>query len=76
VPIPVVFYLYGKKIRAKSALISAMEADRRRADEKKERYLRKMEKEAVKRGDAEASVGGVAKTGAAVAEERDIEKGT
>jgi hypothetical protein len=75
VPIPVVFYLYGKKIRAKSALIKAMEADRRRADEKKERFLRKMEKEAIKRGDAEASVGAAAKTGAAVAEERDIEKG-
>jgi hypothetical protein len=74
VPIPVVFYLYGKKIRAKSALIKAMEADRRRADEKKERFLRKMEKEAIKRGDAEASVGAAAKTGAAVAEERDIEK--
>lgn len=75
VPIPVVFYLYGKKIRAKSALIKAMQEDKRRADEKKQRYLRRAEKEAVKRGDMEASVGGVGKTGAAVAEERDVEKG-
>lgn len=75
VPIPVVFYLYGKKIRAKSALIKSMQEDKRRADEKKERYLRKMEKEAIKRGDAEASIGAAAKTGAEVAEERDIEKG-
>ncbi|KAG9945920.1 MFS general substrate transporter, partial [Aureobasidium melanogenum] len=75
VPIPVVFYLYGKKIRAKSALIRSMQEDKRRADEKKERYLRKMEKEAIKRGEVEASVAGPGKTGAAVAEERDIEKG-
>jgi hypothetical protein len=75
VPIPVVFYLYGKKIRAKSALIRSMQEDKRRADEKREKHLRKMEKEAIKRGDAEASVAGVGKTGAAVAEERDIEKG-
>ncbi|THX05056.1 MFS general substrate transporter [Aureobasidium pullulans] len=75
VPIPVVFYLYGKKIRAKSSLIKQLQEDKRRADEKKERFLRKMEREAIKRGDAEASVGGVAKTGAAVAEERDVEKG-
>ncbi|KAI4766404.1 MFS general substrate transporter [Aureobasidium sp. EXF-3400] len=75
VPIPVVFYLYGKKIRAKSSLIRSMQEDKRRADEKREKHLRKMEKEAVKRGDAEASVAGVGKTGAAVAEERDIEKG-
>ncbi|KAK6001291.1 hypothetical protein QM012_002622 [Aureobasidium pullulans] len=75
VPIPVVFYLYGKKIRAKSALIKSMQEDKRRADEKKERYLRRMEKEAIRRGDAEASIGAAAKTGAEVAEERDIEKG-
>jgi hypothetical protein len=75
VPIPVVFYLYGKKIRAKSALINAMQEDRRRADEKREKHLRRMEKEAIKRGDAEASVAGPGKTGAAVAEERDVEKG-
>ncbi|THY11575.1 MFS general substrate transporter [Aureobasidium pullulans] len=75
VPIPVIFYLYGKKIRAKSSLIKQLQEDKRRADEKKERFLRKMEREAIKRGDAEASVGGVAKTGAAIAEERDVEKG-
>ncbi|KAI4717454.1 MFS general substrate transporter [Aureobasidium sp. EXF-10727] len=74
VPIPVVFYLYGKKIRAKSALIRSMQEDKRRADEKKAKYLRKVEKEAIQRGDAEASIGGQAKTGAAVAEERDVEK--
>ncbi|KAH0037866.1 MFS general substrate transporter, partial [Aureobasidium melanogenum] len=75
VPIPVVFYFYGKKIRAKSALIKSMQEDKRRADEKREKHLRRMEKEAIKRGDAEASIGAVAKTGALVAEERDIEKG-
>ncbi|KAG9563851.1 MFS general substrate transporter, partial [Aureobasidium melanogenum] len=75
VPIPVVFYLYGKKIRAKSALIRSMQEDKRRADEKREKHLRRMEREAIKRGDAEASIGAAAKTGAQVAEERDIEKG-
>ncbi|KAG9662948.1 MFS general substrate transporter, partial [Aureobasidium melanogenum] len=74
-PIPVVFYLYGKKIRAKSALIRSMQEDKRRADEKREKHLRRMEREAIKRGDAEASIGAAAKTGAQVAEERDIEKG-
>ncbi|KAH0373826.1 MFS general substrate transporter, partial [Aureobasidium melanogenum] len=66
VPIPVVFYLYGKKIRAKSALIRSMQEDKKRADEKKVRYLRKMEKEAIKRGEGEASIGNAGKTGAMV----------
>ncbi|KAI5210893.1 MFS general substrate transporter [Aureobasidium subglaciale] len=75
VPIPVVFYLYGKKIRSKSALIKSMQEDKRRADEKKEKFQRRKEREAIKRGDAEASIGAMAKTGAEVAEGRDMEKG-
>lgn len=74
VPIPVVFYLYGKKIRAKSILIRQMQEDRRRADEKKQKALRRMEKEAIDRGDADAAGGVGAETGAAVVEEKDLER--
>lgn len=37
IPIPVVFYLYGSRIRAKSPLIRQMQEDKRRQEEKKER---------------------------------------
>jgi multidrug resistance protein len=41
IPIPVVFYKYGTKIRKKSALISRMEAERQRIEGKRNRMLRK-----------------------------------
>lgn len=37
IPIPVVFYLYGHKIREKSALIRQMREDREKLENKKKR---------------------------------------
>jgi hypothetical protein len=44
IPIPVVFYLYGHKIREKSALIRQMREDRERVDAKKKRQAEKAER--------------------------------
>lgn len=74
IPIPVVFYLYGHKIRMKSSLIREMQEDKRRQDDKKAMALEKAQREAINRGDAEAMMGVATKTGAAVAEEVDIER--
>lgn len=74
IPIPVVFYLYGHKIRMKSSLIREMQEDKRRQDDKKANALEKAQREAVNRGEAEAAAGAPMKTGAAVAEEVDIER--
>lgn len=51
-----------------------MQEDKARADDKKAKAIGRAEKQAIKRGDAEAAIGSSAKTGAAVTEERDIEK--
>lgn len=64
----------GSKIRKASALISAMQEDKRKDDDKRAKALARAEKEAMKRGDAEAYGGVTMKTGAAIAEEKDIEK--
>jgi len=98
IPIPVIFYLYGGRIRAKSPLIRQMQEDKRRQEEKKERNAERnaervtvapnkmdeesdvggggvskiAEKEAVQRGEAEASAGFGMRTGAAVAEEEAL----
>ncbi|MCJ1362806.1 hypothetical protein MMC16_001912 [Acarospora aff. strigata] len=45
IPIPVVFYKYGAKIRRKSALISSMQADKVRLDGKRERAARRQDVE-------------------------------
>ena len=59
IPIPVVFYLYGGKIRKRSALISQMQADQARLEGKRrrgvERKINDEEKSAV-RGDGEKGV--------------------
>jgi len=76
IPIPLVFYLYGGKIRAKSKLIQEMAEDKRRQEEKRERgRVRResveeadVEKSAVDRGEAEANAGFGMRTGAAVGE--------
>jgi len=76
IPIPLVFYLYGGKIRARSKLIQAMQEDKRRHDEKKERArvrresveVADVEKTAVERGEAEAAAGSGMRTGAAIGE--------
>jgi hypothetical protein len=44
IPIPVVFYLYGHKIREKSALIRQMREDRERADAKKKKAVERAER--------------------------------
>jgi hypothetical protein len=42
IPIPVVFYLYGHKIREKSALIRQMREDREKLDGKRRRAAEKL----------------------------------
>ena len=44
IPIPVVFYLYGHKIREKSVLIRQMRDDRVRAEGKKRRAAERAER--------------------------------
>lgn len=76
IPIPFVFYFKGAKIRKMSALIRSMQEDKQRQDDKKAKALARAGKEAIKRGEAEAFAGSAMKTGAAVAEERDVERGS
>lgn len=44
IPIPVVFYLYGHKIREKSTLIRQMREDRERLENKKKRAAERAER--------------------------------
>ncbi|KAL4896529.1 major facilitator superfamily domain-containing protein [Aspergillus ambiguus] len=46
IPIPVVFYKYGYKIREKSALISRMQEDKRRLEGKRKRLMERLEAQA------------------------------
>jgi len=69
IPIPFVFYRYGSKIRMKSTLIRSMQEDKARLDAKKKRGLERLEREAEKRGEAEASEGAGMDSGAAMDEE-------
>jgi hypothetical protein len=50
IPIPLVFYRYGHKIREKSALIRTMREDREKLDSKKQRAA---EREALREDDME-----------------------
>jgi hypothetical protein len=79
IPIPIIFYLYGSRIRQKSALIRTMQEDKTKFDNKRARAAEKV----LARTEAEAEAGAGMKTGAAVAEEIeeehvlgiDVEKG-
>jgi hypothetical protein len=42
IPIPVIFYLYGHKIREKSTLIRQMREDREKLDSKKRRAAERL----------------------------------
>lgn len=75
IPIPVVFYRYGSKIRRKSPLIRSMQEDKKRMDNKKQRAEDRAEALAEKRAEAEADTGAPMETGAAMYEEADIERG-
>ena len=44
IPIPVVFYLYGHKIREKSALIRQMREDREKLDSRKRKAAERAER--------------------------------
>ncbi|GAM82225.1 hypothetical protein ANO11243_002040 [Dothideomycetidae sp. 11243] len=73
VPIPFVFYKYGGKIRMKSALIRSMQEDKEKQDRKRRRALEKVEREIVKRAEAEAAIGGVGEAAAVIDEQQDLE---
>lgn len=75
VPIPFVFYLYGHKIREKSALIRQMAEDQQKRDARQKRAADKL----TKRMEAEAGAGAAMETSVAIEEcidlEKDMEKG-
>lgn len=74
IPIPIIFYRYGHKIRLKSSLIREMREDREKRDRRQKRAADK----AKKRAEAETGVGAPMETAAAVVEtagEKDVEKG-
>jgi hypothetical protein len=68
IPIPFVFYRYGRKIREKSALIRAMEEERRRDERRERRREGRAAAAVVAAAEAEAEVGaeGQEKEGAKV----------
>lgn len=70
IPIPFIFYRYGHKIRERSTLIRTMRDDQMRREAKQ----KKAQDRITKRAEAEADAGAAMGTGAAVAEEKDIEK--
>ncbi|KAK5168210.1 uncharacterized protein LTR77_006779 [Saxophila tyrrhenica] len=74
IPIPIIFYKYGHKIRLKSTLIREMREDR----EKRDRRQKRFEEKAKRRAETEAQMGAPMDTGTAVVElgvEGDLEKG-
>lgn len=77
IPIPVLFYFYGDRIRGKSALIRSMREDLRRMEGRQAAAQAKKRKDSVadleKRADAEASIGTVMQPGALLAEQVDHE---
>lgn len=70
IPIPFIFYRYGQKIRRKSALIRAMEEERRRLESKRAKVGKKIEKLV----EGEAMAGAATATAAALDETVDLEK--
>jgi len=70
IPIPIIFYLYGSRIRQKSALIRTMQEDKTKFENKRARAAEKV----LARNEAEAEAGAGMETGAAVAEEVEEEK--
>jgi len=78
IPIPFIFYWYGRRIRERSTLIKTMQEDKKRQDAKR----RRAEQIILERNEAEAMAGGGMDTGAAIDEdietenvEKDLEKG-
>lgn len=79
IPIPIIFYVYGYRIRQKSALIRSMQEDKTKFENKRARAAEKT----MARTEAEAEAGAGMETGAAVGEEvveeralgMDLEKG-
>jgi MFS family permease len=79
IPIPIIFYVYGYRIRQKSALIRTMQEDKTKFENKRARAAER----SMARTEAEAEAGAGMETGAAVAEEvveekslgMDLEKG-
>lgn len=80
IPIPIIFYVYGYRIRQKSALIRSMQEDKTKFENKRARAA---ERSVMARTEAEAEAGAGMETGAAVGEEvveekalgLDLEKG-
>lgn len=70
IPIPFIFYKYGHKIRERSTLIRTMREDQMRRETKQKKAQEKI----MRRAEAEIEVGAAMGTGAAVYEEKDIEK--
>lgn len=75
IPIPVIFYRYGAKIRQKSAVIREMQEDKQRLENKRLRAEQKFQALAEKRLEADAEAGTAMETGAAMGEIADLEKG-
>jgi hypothetical protein len=79
IPIPIIFYVYGHRIRQKSALIRSMQEDKTKFEKKRARAAER----GMARMEAEAEAGAGMETGAAVGEEvveekalgMDLEKG-
>ncbi|KAK1008669.1 hypothetical protein LTR91_003028 [Friedmanniomyces endolithicus] len=72
IPIPFIFYRYGRKIRLKSALIRSMREDKEKQNARRTRA----EEKTKRRLEAEARTGAVVEMGAAVDEgEKEYEKG-
>jgi hypothetical protein len=70
IPIPIIFYLYGSRIRQKSALIRTMQEDKTKFENKRAKAAEKI----LARNEAEAEAGAGMETGAAVAEEVEEER--
>lgn len=72
IPIPFVFYRYGHKIRQKSTLIREMRENKERMEKKKTKAAEKIKRRAA----ADTSEGPPMQATAAIAEAKDLEKGS
>lgn len=71
VPIPIIFYRFGERIRARSSVIREMREEQAKDDRKRAKHLEKLERQ---RGQAAAAAAAPTTTSEAVFEKRELEK--
>jgi hypothetical protein len=75
IPVPIIFYKYGWKIRSKSAMIKSMREDKERDNAKRKKAHERARKRAMAEVELGGAMEGIAAMDEAIDMERDLEKG-